>query len=73
MGWEDEHLHDFNIHEELYRTAEDEFGMDEKKFHLNRLNLQQKDKFNYTYDFGDNWEHQILLMSTNVTFMYMSP
>ncbi len=25
------------------------------------MNLEEKDKFIYTYDFGDTWEHQILV------------
>jgi hypothetical protein len=61
MGWEDAHLHDFNVHGVTYGTAEDGFGADEKKFRLSRLNLEVKDKFLYTYDFGDTWEHTILI------------
>ena len=61
IGWEDEHLHDFNIKGVLYGTAGDGIGLDETKVRLNRLNLEEKDKFIYTYDFGDTWEHTILV------------
>ena len=61
MDWEDEHLHGFIIKGLSYGTAEDGFGVDEKKVRLNSLNLQEKDKFIYLYDFGDNWEHTILV------------
>jgi hypothetical protein len=61
MGWHDAHLHAFNIKGESYGDPEDEFGLDEKKFRLNRLNLEEKDKFIYEYDFGDDWVHEILL------------
>ena len=61
MGWEDAHLHDFNVHGVTYGTAGNGFGADEKKVRLSRLNLEVKDKFLYTYDFGDTWEHTILI------------
>ena len=61
MDWEDEHLHGFIIKGLSYGTAGDGFGVDEKKVRLNSLNLEEKDKFIYLYDFGDNWEHTILV------------
>jgi hypothetical protein len=51
MGWEDEHLHKFDIRA----------PSSEPKVRLNQLNLQEKQKFLYVYDFGDNWEHVILV------------
>jgi hypothetical protein len=62
MGWENAHLHDFDI-------AGDRFGdpgtTDEVKNEL-RLSLAALlksgvDRFKYTYDFGDNWEHLIVI------------
>ncbi|MCX5873055.1 MAG: plasmid pRiA4b ORF-3 family protein [Deltaproteobacteria bacterium] len=61
MGWSDAHLHEFNIHGVSYGNPEDGVGSDEKKVRLNRLNLEEKDKFSYVYDFGDTWEHAILV------------
>lgn len=51
MGWEDGHLHKFDIRA----------PSSEPKVRLNQLNLQEKQKFLYVYDFGDNWEHVILV------------
>ena len=51
MGWEDAHLHKFDIRA----------PSSEPKVGLNQLNLQEKQKFLYVYDFGDNWELVILV------------
>lgn len=63
MGWDDEHLHEFTIgglkigepHEEWDNLDVE----NEKKVRLSELNLAEKQKFEYTYDFGDNWQHEI--------------
>lgn len=34
---------------------------DEKNVHLSTWLQQEKDRILYTYDFGDNWEHDIVL------------
>lgn len=61
MGWSDSHLHEFNIFGVSYGDPEQEVGSDEKKVRLNKLHLEEKHKFLYVYDFGDNWEHTILV------------
>lgn len=64
MGWEGEHLHEFFVHGASYSDPsllEDLDIMDEKKARLNKLLSQEKEKFVYMYDFGDSWEHEILL------------
>ncbi len=66
MGWENYHLHAFEIEGQSYGDPEDdEFGSlgtkNEKHFHLNRLGLREKAKFSYEYDFGDSWDHSILV------------
>lgn len=67
FGWTDAHLHEYDIHDSLYRVPhpEDDYDdfdgietKDERKAFLNRL-LVKEDVFTYTYDFGDNWEHVI--------------
>ena len=64
MGWTDSHLHQFIIDEE-YFTMPDPYAMrplkDERCFRLHQIALQEKIKFIYEYDFGDSWEHQILV------------
>ena len=62
MGWEDYHLHEFTVDGKDYGDAEvvDYKEMvDEKKTKLADLNLAEKQKFEYVYDFGDHWEHEI--------------
>jgi hypothetical protein len=61
MGWTDSHLHEFIVKGVSYGDSEDEDALDERKYRLNKLNLQEKEKFFYVYDFGDNWEHIILV------------
>jgi hypothetical protein len=65
MGWENYHLHSFEINKKIYGPEPEEildFDMeqfDEYEYTLDSLNLKAKKKFLYTYDFGDDWEHQI--------------
>lgn len=62
MGWEDYHLHEFSIDGKDYGIIEDvdyKEILDEKKTKLADLNLAEKQKFTYVYDFGDHWEHEI--------------
>jgi hypothetical protein len=64
MGWEDSHLHQFIANEKFYGTPDDDFGMeieDESKYKLSQLLKNEKDTITYEYDFGDSWEHKILL------------
>ena len=62
MGWEDYHLHSFEIGGVEYGIFNEEWENDfedEKKVKLADLKLAEKQKFEYVYDFGDNWEHEI--------------
>jgi hypothetical protein len=63
MGWEDEHLHEFIVGGVKIGELQDElFDLDvenEKKVRLSELNLAEKQKFEYMYDFGDSWQHDI--------------
>jgi hypothetical protein len=66
MGWENYHLHMFKIAGQIYGDPEDdEMGMmgtkNETRYRLSQLNLHEKAKFYYEYDFGDGWEHTILV------------
>jgi hypothetical protein len=64
MGWTDSHLHQFIIDEEYY-SMPDPYAMrslkDERRFRLNQIAPQEKIIFIYEYDFGDSWEHKILV------------
>lgn len=64
MGWEDSHLHQFIIDGEYYSipSSDDwEPVIDERRYALSRIARHEKSKFVYEYDFGDNWEHTILV------------
>ena len=64
FGWTDSHLHQF-IHEGLHYGAPDrEFGMpfiSERRTRLGDLLMQPKQRLTYEYDFGDGWEHDVVL------------
>ena len=66
MGWENYHLHMFTIGGQVFGNPEDdetgEIGtVNEKRYRLTQLGLREKAKFSYEYDFGDSWDHTILL------------
>ena len=68
MGWEDHHLHQFRVGEKTYggpALTEDDFYdppvEDENKARLGEIATEEGDKFLYEYDFGDNWEHEVLV------------
>jgi Plasmid pRiA4b ORF-3-like protein len=64
MGWTNSHLHQFVANNVFYGIPDDDFGMeieDETKYKLSHLLKKEKDTIKYEYDFGDSWEHKILL------------
>ena len=67
FGWTNSHLHQFIINRQYYSLPEfelDEYNEkigDESRVKLSQLKLKPKSKFVYEYDFGDSWEHEILV------------
>ena len=64
MGWTDSHLHQFIANRVFYGIPDDDYELemeDETKYKLSQLLKKEKDSFIYEYDFGDSWEHKILL------------
>ncbi|MDR2634244.1 MAG: plasmid pRiA4b ORF-3 family protein [Treponema sp.] len=64
MGWDDDHLHAFTLHTMRYGPValmEDLDMNDEDEYTLDDLGLREKQRFQYTYDFGDTWQHKILV------------
>jgi hypothetical protein len=60
MGWEDSHLHQFTIRGKRYGMRdqdESEKLLDERKYCLSQV--ISAGRFEYLYDFGDNWEHTL--------------
>jgi hypothetical protein len=63
LGWENYHLHAFSIGEEEFGPRDPDLALDladERKITLGEL-TDIGARFRYTYDFGDNWEHEILV------------
>ena len=64
MGWENYHLHQFISEKAFFGVPDDDFGMeikDEEDYRLSDLLKKEKDSILYEYDFGDGWEHKIVL------------
>ena len=58
MGWEDYHLHRFQIHGRDYGGGGFTSGASER-VPLSEFAFRPGDTFLYEYDFGDAWEHEV--------------
>ncbi len=64
MGWSDSHLHEFIQGQDRYGMPDEAFPSDTKdeaRYRLDQLLKTEKDKLIYIYDFGDSWEHEVVL------------
>ncbi len=70
MGWTGYHLHEFEIGDMSFTSpADDEDAadlpddaFDDRNYRLERvLTAQKVNRFVYTYDFGDGWEHDVVI------------
>jgi len=63
MGWEDYHLHEFMIDKKRYTEGPEskEEGFEEGQFRLSDLVKENGSVFSYQYDFGDSWQHDLIL------------
>jgi hypothetical protein len=69
MGWSNSHLHQFITGKrpalQFYAPQEYNDGFmeteDENKYKISDIAPREKDKFVYEYDFGNSWEHQIVV------------
>jgi hypothetical protein len=67
MGWEDYHLHLFHVGDHRYGVPDPTFEDPEFKVYrdanikLEDLVRRGIDRFTYTYDFGDNWIHDVII------------
>ena len=65
MGWTDSHLHEFAIGERVYGVPDPDYDFDERKvFKASSISLKTVIergfcRFDYLYDFGDGWEHEV--------------
>lgn len=64
FDWMDLHLHDFLIHGRqygLYKPGGGSFDESADRVSLAQLQLRESQKFVYTYDYYDRWQHDIRL------------
>jgi hypothetical protein len=68
MGWTNSHLHHFIKNRKFYtlRTKDDDLwyemdNVDYKNMKIYDLLKKNKERIIYEYDFGDSWEHDIIL------------
>lgn len=71
MGWRNSHMHQFiagaGFRRTYYLIPHPEFGgsggeqFDERRFTVAGLAPKAKRKFTYEYDFGDGWQHDVLV------------
>ena len=62
MGWAGGHLHAFDVDGRQYGDPSntDEVA-DERRLTLNGVRKSGVKRFRFTYDFGDDWEHDVLI------------
>lgn len=62
LGWTDTHLHVFSTEAGEYGVPDPELGFrDERSARIGEFLHEPGDRILYTYDFGDAWEHDIVL------------
>jgi hypothetical protein len=67
MGWTDSHLHQFRAGRDTIGVPDPEWDdfdpgvTDERRIRLAEVAPREKSKFVYDYDFGDSWEHDVLV------------
>ena len=65
MGWENYHMHVFSTGGQEYGSPDRELGhASDRNVLLSQVLTRPGDRLRYTYDFGDGWEHDIVLEET---------
>ncbi|HEY5162818.1 MAG TPA: plasmid pRiA4b ORF-3 family protein [Terriglobales bacterium] len=64
MGWTNSHMHEFRIAKARYGTPNPGWSdmnqtLNEKRYTLATAVGDKLRKFDYLYDFGDGWEHEV--------------
>ncbi len=75
MGWGDKHSHEFIIGKKKYANPSQELEktLDEAGYTLSQLIKEKGQSFKYTYDFGDDWLHEIMvenIETKNIKLLY---
>lgn len=71
MGWNDSHLHQFDIEGQLYGLPDDEWPDDrpvhpDDAFRLGEVVGAGCTGFTYEYDFGDGWMHEVQVQAVEL-------
>lgn len=63
MGWTDSHMHEFAVKDGSYGKVDPDFPrrQNEKKAVLSDVLRARGEHLVYVYDFGDGWEHELVL------------
>jgi len=64
MGWANAHMHEFTHQQQRYGIPDPDYPSDiinESNHPISHLLKNEKDKLIYTYDFGDGWQHDVVL------------
>jgi hypothetical protein len=66
MGWQDYHLHEFEIGGKRYGVPDEEFDqpgevIKDSTVRLSKALPRKGASLLYSYDFGDNWAHSVIL------------
>ena len=64
MSWAGGHLHQFTFAGVAYGVPDPDLGEEvraETRVKLGQVLTTEKERFLYTYDFGDNWNHMVQL------------
>jgi hypothetical protein len=76
MGWTNSHLHQFRVGDIHYGVPDPEWPelqmRDERQVRLCDLVGEVQREIAYEYDFGDGWEHRIVLEQTEPANEFMS-
>lgn len=61
FAWDDDHLHGFTVGRRRYGDPYFDFEYDEHEITLATAFARTRKPITYTYDFGDDWRHEITL------------
>lgn len=70
MGWLGGHLHVFDVDGTRYGVPDPDWGMDdldENRFRLGDVLLKVGSKMRWDYDFGDGWEHDVVVEAISLS------
>jgi len=76
FDWKDYHLHEFKVGTLSFGVPDDEYPpphIDEKSVRLYQVAHQPGDRFVYVYDFGDSWEHEMVLEDMSAAENHVAP